>query len=284
LSHHGALATVAAATVEIPAGADPQPYLNSASAKEDQEDYAGAMAIYDALIAVTPAKATVADYYAWRGGDKLDLNDLDGAMADLNQAIALNPKSYMYETLGDVKVEKNDLAGAIDEYNQAISLDPSNADGYTSRGVAQQLQGLQGAALESYKFALAHSQVEGDACLLLWAVEAEGQIRDEANSELGFILATKSWDDPRNSSVAKYLTGELDQNGLLASASPNLSKSMQRDFTCEVCYFIGLKSLLDGDKPTAMTFLKKAVDTQDHRMYEFNLANGQLAALQRSGP
>jgi tetratricopeptide (TPR) repeat protein len=50
-------------------------------------------------------------------------SDLDGAIADYDQAIKLNPKfGLAYKNRGKAKQEKGDLDGAIADFNRAIKL------------------------------------------------------------------------------------------------------------------------------------------------------------------
>jgi tetratricopeptide (TPR) repeat protein len=62
--------------------------------------------------------------------------DYDGALADYNQAIALNPKdSEQYRNRGQLKHFRfNDSKGALADYNQAISLAPNDSPSYYLRG------------------------------------------------------------------------------------------------------------------------------------------------------
>jgi tetratricopeptide (TPR) repeat protein len=64
------------------------------------------------------------------------LNDPQGALADYNQTISLNPKlAKAYMNRGNLKYEKlNDHSGALADYNQGISLDPKWASAYFNRG------------------------------------------------------------------------------------------------------------------------------------------------------
>jgi serine/threonine protein kinase/Flp pilus assembly protein TadD len=72
-----------------------------------------------------------------QGIEKAAKEDLDGAIADYNKAIRLNPKFAMaYKDLGDVKCEKKDYDGAIADYTVAIRLNPQYADAYFGRGYA----------------------------------------------------------------------------------------------------------------------------------------------------
>jgi tetratricopeptide (TPR) repeat protein len=75
--------------------------------------------------------------YFLRAYIKAYLNDPQGALADYNQAISLNPKlAVVYNNRGLLKYGKlNDLQGALSDYNQAISLNPQFVEAYYNRGL-----------------------------------------------------------------------------------------------------------------------------------------------------
>lgn len=76
--------------------------------------------------------------YVLAGDRKREANDNQGALADYNQAIALNPKNdWAYYKRALLKKDRlnNDDSGAVADYSQAISLNPEFADAYTQRGI-----------------------------------------------------------------------------------------------------------------------------------------------------
>src|SRR5262249_28389413 len=62
--------------------------------------------------------------------------DIDGALADLDQAIKLNPgRGHFYINRGKAWLLKGDAARAISDLDQAIELDASDAQAWLTRGV-----------------------------------------------------------------------------------------------------------------------------------------------------
>jgi len=73
-----------------------------------------------------------------RGIEKAKNGDLDGAIADFDRAIKLNPKDDApYYNRAQAKRLKNDTAGAIADYTRAIELGSTNPAAYNNRGNAR---------------------------------------------------------------------------------------------------------------------------------------------------
>jgi tetratricopeptide (TPR) repeat protein len=122
-------------------------YFLSGVQKTNKGDYRGALADYNQAIALEPKSANA---YNNRGVLKNEkLTDFQGALADYNQAIAIDPKNInAYNNRGNLKNEKlNDVQGALADFNQAIVIDPKNAYAYTNRGNLKyyKLNDVQGA-------------------------------------------------------------------------------------------------------------------------------------------
>ena len=95
------------------------------------------------------------------GKDKLDGGDHDGAIADYEQAIAVDRTIALarrnrsdiakaYTNRGIAKSEQGDLPEAIADYDRVISINPDAAIAYHSRGVAKGRQGDLPGAIADY--------------------------------------------------------------------------------------------------------------------------------------
>ena len=82
--------------------------------------------------------------------NKADKGDYQGAIAECNKAIELDPKdAKAYNNRGYAKRNLGDNQGAIADYNKAIELDPKDATTYYNRGYAKsELGDKQGACLD----------------------------------------------------------------------------------------------------------------------------------------
>src|SRR5438034_274217 len=73
--------------------------------------------------------------YNNRGYAKSDKGDLDGAIADYDEATKFDPKyAIAYCNRGNAKDDKGDPDGAIADYTRAIELNPKYPEAYSARG------------------------------------------------------------------------------------------------------------------------------------------------------
>jgi tetratricopeptide (TPR) repeat protein/energy-coupling factor transporter ATP-binding protein EcfA2 len=79
-----------------------------------------------------------ARYKRWEATNKSP-QDVQDALADFNQAIALNPNfAEPYFQLGVIHANANELTKAVELFTQAIYLDPENGEAYNERGEARE--------------------------------------------------------------------------------------------------------------------------------------------------
>src|ERR1019366_198984 len=103
-------------------------YLNRGIAKKQKGELDGAIADYNRAIELDPR---VVIGYNNRGTAKSAKGDLDGAIADYNRAIELDPRFVIgYLNRGNAKTQKGDLDWASADYSSALELDPRDADSY----------------------------------------------------------------------------------------------------------------------------------------------------------
>jgi tetratricopeptide (TPR) repeat protein len=78
----------------------------------------------DALDSKIQKNPTDALSHHERGVFKLQIKDLEGALADFNRAIELNPKDFKsYYFRGLIRQTKGDLLGAISDYERELELE-----------------------------------------------------------------------------------------------------------------------------------------------------------------
>jgi tetratricopeptide (TPR) repeat protein len=120
--------------------------------KQAKGDMDGAIADYDKAIELDPKAPRVYDY---RGFAKRTKGDLDGAIADYNKAIELDPQDANgYHNRAFAKQAKGDVDGAIVDYDRAIKLNPSEAHAYNNRGSARLTKGDVDGALVDFDKAI----------------------------------------------------------------------------------------------------------------------------------
>jgi tetratricopeptide (TPR) repeat protein len=136
----------------------------SAVAKTKKGDFQGALADYNEIVKLNPKNANA--YYNRGLLKATNLQDDQGALADYDRAIKLKPTDDApYNNRGNLKADKlKDYQGALVDYNRAIELQPKNADAYYNRGVLKHtFLNDQAGAITDLKQAVKLSPKQGNA-------------------------------------------------------------------------------------------------------------------------
>ena len=256
-------------------------YYNRAIVKEEKGDPDGALADYNRAIELDLKDPNA--YYG-RGNVKKEKGDFNGALADYNRAIELDPKHLnAYCGRGNVKKEKGDFDGALADYNRAIELDPKDLSAYKARGAVRFMQRSWADSLADFERACELNPRDQDyARLYAWLTRSQLGKTATADKELA-DYAHKRWGGatgPWPSKIANFLLNRLGETDFLAAAaSPDRHK--QLDQPCEAWFFVGMKHLLGGDKPTAIDCFRKCLSTAKTTFYEYQFAKSELEVLER---
>jgi tetratricopeptide (TPR) repeat protein len=131
---------------------DAADYARRAQTELVRDNYDGAIADCDKAIQLDPNNANA---YKIRGEAKERKGDYDGAIADCDKAIQLDPQSASaYDARAWVKVAKKDPDGAIADWDKAVELDPKNELFYESRGLCKRCEGRYDEAIADFSRAI----------------------------------------------------------------------------------------------------------------------------------
>jgi hypothetical protein len=84
-----------------------------------------------------PMGMAVAEWLARHAYQKQVADDLDGALRDLDRALAWTDKSPdIYALRGHVRLEKGDVPGSLADFNKVISLMPTSSQAYEWRSLS----------------------------------------------------------------------------------------------------------------------------------------------------
>jgi tetratricopeptide (TPR) repeat protein len=202
-------------------------------------------------------KSKEAAAYANRGIAKLKSNDLNGAIADFNRAIQVDPKlARAYELRGVAKRRRHeltaygrvnifrrntepsanrsaDLDSAIADFNHALELDPKNVNAYRHRGMAKVERGDRGGAIADFNHALGIDPKNAAVYL------DRGHVKlNEGNLEEALADYNRSLQLDSNNANAYYIRGDAKvDSGDGSGAIADFNRALQLNPKDELSYY-----------------------------------------------
>lgn len=144
--------------------------------------------LLDRAIALAPARA---EYWEKRAGYRSGLNDLAGAAADIDQAIALHDRPYLRYTRAIVSCKRARCAEALPDLDAAIAEQPGNLQFYRVRAIVRVLAGKAELALEDGELLVRQMPQSGESYYPRGvALAALGRARD-AVADFSATLRTR---------------------------------------------------------------------------------------------
>lgn len=269
-------------------------HLQRAELHAASGDTKTALASYDRAAETFP---TVAVVFNDRGALRRSSGNLDGAISDFTRAVQIDPKFSMgYLNRAICATDRNEHETADSDFTRSLQIDPNQilalrlrgnsrlalgrldpaqadfsaaiklsadyADGYEDRGFARMYSGKF--AESAADFAKARTLNPQLTHLATWQAIATWRANPTAvdtkvkvlSADLEGPKALQGW----NVHVAKFLLGGEDATALLA-ATAEQGQNSKSERACEAHYFIGQKSLLEGDATAAAEHFREAVKT-----------------------
>jgi tetratricopeptide (TPR) repeat protein len=116
--------------------------------KSEEGDFNGAIAEFNHLIELNPRDAIA--YYN-RGLLEANKREFDIAIADFNRAIQLSPKfARAFNDRGSIKATMKEIDGAIADFNHAIQLNPQFIQAYMNLGSVEAYSGDLNEAIANF--------------------------------------------------------------------------------------------------------------------------------------
>ena len=188
---------------------------------------------------------------------------------------------------GDLKLSQGDWAGAIANYTKRLKLEPHPYPLYC-RAVAEMLNGDQDSALADLhrrnELVRNDPPFESYGQLIVWYIQVQKGRKADADHDLSkyFLNRPAAVSGDWYSKIAAFLLDRINESDLMRAAiSSDLDRN--QDQRSEAWCFLGMKSLVKGDKPGAIDYFHKCMAENRTHSDEYILARSELEMLGGDG-
>jgi lipoprotein NlpI len=248
-------------------------YYNRSYEYRAKEEYDAAIADLNEAIRLNP---TMTEAYNNRGLALFDKGAFEPAIPDYEKALQLDPKHVnAFYGLGNIYKAKGEYAKAIDDYNQAMQLKPDFTNAFINRGNVYLLQQQFDLAIADYKQALRTKPGSMYPALLLAIAEMH-----KGNNEVANELTEEStsfandWPFP----VVQFYLGKADEDNV-AEAAKDPDAKRQREQFCEMYFYLGEWQIFHAQREKGIESLKRAQEQCQPSYYENDLVKMELKRL-----
>jgi tetratricopeptide (TPR) repeat protein len=264
---------------EVAAAEAAEPHTNRAAELYKGGVLDGAIAELDQAIELYPRDSQT---LGMRGAFKFDQGNLRGALADFEASIECgNKTALIYFYRGCAKQRTGDLKGAVADFSKAIDLDAEMPDAHAHRAVTYLMQqSWSKAALDLERCIAQAPTPQGWERLWLWVARCRMGQKAEATSELEDWMSrhTTSSSSGMADATIEFILGRRSESDLQqAVASLNPPERGLR--LGKFWYYAGEKCLAAGDKVAAADRFTRCLQTETKELAEYSLAFEALKQL-----
>jgi lipoprotein NlpI len=251
--------------------------------KKAKADPAGAMADFNQAIALDPKESNA---FANRGNLRKSQGDLTGATADYDHAIELSPKtSLFFFGRGVIKRAQGDLDAASADYNHAIELNPKNESAISALGNLKKARGDLDGAYADYVRAIEIAPTNGFPWFLRGILEQDQGQPDAALKDLRRSLEFE-WKDKDYAAIRIWLVraqmGDRDAaNTELSAYLDNRKKGAPSDWQVKIARFL-LGQISEPDFQAAAVSSDAVKDQGQHCEFWYYAGMKRLLAGDKS--
>ena len=217
--------------------------------------------------ALSTTPRTAADFSA-RGFARQQKNDIDGALADYDQAVTLDPRNTeaLYRR-AVARQTKGNWDGALGDYNALLALAPDNADAYSNRGYVRQTKGDIDGALADYTEALSLKPTSAEAFYNVGLIKVR-----RGDIDGGIEAFNKALDLNPKLARAYYNRGNAKiTEGYTDGAIADYTQAIEIDPTnAMACYNRGLARQAKGDSAGALSDYSQAITNDANLALAYN--------------